>query len=118
MNNCFTKIRTLQSLSIFFSLFLALNAYSQFSPIWHTSDQRTATGSGSVINVLRPNNLQIGDLIIVMYSTQMSDASASSSFTTPAGYNLIRFEQHNTSTDRPEIVAFYRIADGTEPPFI
>ena len=85
------------------------------APEWHTTGQKTASGSGTALSVARPDNVSEGDLIILTFTQQRSAASAGSSFTTPAGFTLIRSEQATGTTSAPEVVSFYKIATASEP---
>jgi uncharacterized repeat protein (TIGR01451 family) len=85
------------------------------APVWHDSDQRSASGSGGSVSVPQPANLEPGNLIILLLTQQRSPSSSSSGFSTPAGFNLIRSEHTLSTTDAPEVAAFYKIATSSEP---
>lgn len=85
------------------------------APVWHTADQQTATGTGTTATVDAPSNLQAGDLIILMFTQQRSPSALGSGFTAPPGFTLIRRSHGTAGSDRPEIVAFYKIATANEP---
>ncbi len=85
------------------------------APVWHTADQKTASGSGTTLTVARPDNVAAGDLILLIFTQQRSSASEVSGFSVPTGFTLIRNEQSEASTERPEVVAFYKIAGPAEP---
>jgi uncharacterized repeat protein (TIGR01451 family) len=100
-------------------LFLVLfpgHSYGQFSPpVWHTADQKTASGSGTSLSVARPDNVAAGDLIILVLTQQRSPSTTAIGFSTPTGFSLIRDEHGTGSNSRVEVTAFYKIATGSEP---
>jgi hypothetical protein len=84
-------------------------------PIWHEADQKQASGTGESGSVDRPDNVSDGDLIILVFASQNSRSGTDPLFTAPEGFTLIRSEQDESGTDRPEIAAYWKIATGSEP---
>lgn len=84
-------------------------------PVLHTSGQKTASGTGNSLSVAKPDNVSEGDLIVLIFSHQRSPATATSSFSTPSGFTLIRSEHDASASNRVEVAAFYKIATSNEP---
>lgn len=86
------------------------------APIWHTNGQKTNARTGTAVSIDRPDNVAAGDMIILIFTqTKASTNVATSGFTAPSGFTLIRTEHATGSESRPEIVAFYKIAGSSEP---
>ena len=104
--------------NIFFvtSFCLTQMAFGQ-SPVWNSADQKNNNGQSTNASVQKPSNLTAGDLILIIATTQRSPNAGStvSSFSTPAGFTLIRAEHNAGTTDAPEVVGFYKIAGASEP---
>lgn len=80
-------------------------------PVWHTADQKTASGSGSSISVDRPDNVSAGDLIIVV--TQARDGGTIEQ--DGSYFTLVRHESGNVDKDLTISAVWSRIAVADEP---
>lgn len=88
------------------------------SPVWHSVDQKDATGSGNLLIVDRPDNVSEGDLIILIFTQQNNPGSFStetSGFTVPTGFTLIRNQRYAAIISAPEVAAYFKIASNNEP---
>lgn len=94
--------------------FLIVCSITFAQPVWHSADQRTASGTSNTVSINKPTNVVAGDLILVFMSAQISNNSNGSNFSTPSGYTLIRSEHDISNKKRPEVAVFYRIATGSE----
>ena len=98
-----------------FSWIVIFSFSSLAQPVWQSADQQTAAASANTtVTCNAPTNLSAGDLIIFIVATQNSPNSATSAFSTPTGFTLIRSEHDNSDDNRPETAAYYKISDGTE----
>jgi outer membrane protein assembly factor BamB len=75
-------------------------------PVWHSSDQRIATTSGSSAQVATPGNLDDGDLVVMFNLSRRADRT----FTPPSGFQLIRRERGSSDDDEALVSAYYKIA--------
>ena len=98
-----------------FSLMTAVPAWASSPPIWHTADQQTSSGTNTTGSVARPTNLAEGDLVILIVAKTTSLDEESAGITPPTGFTLIRSEHDTGSTERPEALAYWKIATATEP---
>ena len=80
-------------------------------PVWHSSDRKTASGSGSSITVDRPDNVSSGDLIVVI--TQARDGGTIEQ--NESYFTLIRHESGNVDNDLTITAVWSRIATVDEP---
>jgi CshA-type fibril repeat protein len=107
----------LQSLfaGLLLMVMFATKLNAQVAPIFQGADDQSAIGNSTSLSVAKPTNLNPGDLVVLVLTTQRSSNNTGTvGFTTPTGFTLIRSVHGNTTTD-PEIIAFYKIATGSEP---
>ena len=100
----------------FFLMITAIGFAQAPAPVWHTSGLKTNFGIGTAVSVNRPDAVVAGDLILLFFAqTKSSMIDSISGFTTPTGFTMIHSEHNTTTNLRPEVVAFYKIAGGSEP---
>ncbi len=96
-------------------LIALMSGVSQPAPVWHSAGQKSASGTGTLLSVSRPDNLEAGNMVLLILTTQRCNSSATSSFLPPEGFTLIRSEHSTGGTTRPEVAVFYKIAANSEP---
>ncbi len=113
-----TILYAITSILLFVLLMATTTVHAQNipAPIWHTDGQKVSAGIDSQVSIARPDDVVAGDLIILIFTQTKTTTDASTSgFSTPTGFTRIHTEHGTASESRPEIVAFYKIADATEP---
>jgi len=104
------------SLGLIMAVFMATPALaSNPAPVWQSADQQTNSGTSASGSVAKPTNLAAGDLVILIVVTQNSNGNSNPGITPPANFTLIRSAHDTSSTRRPEVLAYWKIATASEP---
>lgn len=109
------QVILLNGIFLLLMLLFQIPVYGQDVPVMDNLDTKTASGSGTSLNIERPHNVLEGDLILLLFTQQLSSRFGDSGFTTPDGFKQIRVEHASSSSSTPQIVAFYKIAGENEP---